>query len=115
MTLPCLVGYARVSTQDQKLEFQREALAKAGCQKLFEDKASGTLAESLGLVRTLEMLREGDTLAVWKLDRLSHRNGARADGGAPRSIGGRPAVGPHRRTQAEDDQQQNRVSQEVAR
>ncbi len=65
-----LIGYARVSTQDQKIEFQREALAKAGCQRVFEDKVSGTRAERLGLAKTLEMLREGDTLVVWKLDRL---------------------------------------------
>ena len=65
-----LIGYARVSTQDQNLEFQREALTKAGCQKLFEDKVSGTRAERPGLAKALEMLREGDTLVVWKLDRL---------------------------------------------
>jgi DNA invertase Pin-like site-specific DNA recombinase len=65
-----LIGYARVSTQDQNLELQREALAKAGCQKVFEDKVSGTRADRPGLGKTLEMLREGDTLVVWKLDRL---------------------------------------------
>ena len=65
-----LVGYARVSTQDQNLELQREALTQAGCQKLFEDKLSGTRAERPGLAKALEMLRKGDTLVVWKLDRL---------------------------------------------
>ena len=65
-----LIGYARVSTQDQNLELQREALTKAGCQKVFEDKVSGTRAERPGLAKTLEMLREGDALVVWKLDRL---------------------------------------------
>ena len=65
-----LIGYARVSTQDQNLELQMDALAKAGCQKLFEDKVSGTRAERPGLAKALEMLREGDTLVVWKLDRL---------------------------------------------
>ena len=65
-----LIGYARVSTQDQNLELQREALTKAGCRKLFEDKVSGTRAERPGLAKALEMLREGDTLVVWKLDRL---------------------------------------------
>ncbi len=65
-----LIGYARVSTQDQNLELQREALIKAGCQKVFEDKVSGSRAERLGLATALEMLREGDTLVVWKLDRL---------------------------------------------
>ena len=65
-----LIGYARVSTQDQNLDLQREALAKVGCRKLFEDKVSGTRAERPGLAKALEMLREGDTLVVWKLDRL---------------------------------------------
>ncbi|SER72484.1 Site-specific DNA recombinase [Azotobacter beijerinckii] len=65
-----LIGYARVSTQDQNLELQREALTRAGCQKVFEDKVSGTRADRPGLARALEMLREGDTLVVWKLDRL---------------------------------------------
>lgn len=64
------IGYARVSTQDQNLGLQREALSRAGCQKVFEDRVSGTRAERPGLARTLEMLREGDTLVVWKLDRL---------------------------------------------
>ena len=59
-----LIGYARVSTQDQNLELQREALSKAGCKKVFEDKVSGTRADRPGLAKTLEMLREGDTLVV---------------------------------------------------
>lgn len=65
-----LMGYARVSTQDQKLDLQNDALRKAGCKKIFEDKASGSHAERPGLNKVLEMLREGDTLVVWKLDRL---------------------------------------------
>ncbi len=65
-----LIGYARVSTQDQNLELQQDSLAKAGCQKIFEDKLSGTRAERPGLGKALEMLRENDTLVVWKLDRL---------------------------------------------
>lgn len=65
-----LIGYARVSTQDQNLELQIQALTQAGCQKIFEDKISGSRAERPGLAKTLEMLREGDTLVVWKLDRL---------------------------------------------
>jgi len=65
-----LIGYARISTQDQDLELQREALAHAGCQKIFEDHARGTQADRPGLAKMLEMLREGDTLVVWKLDRL---------------------------------------------
>ena len=65
-----LIGYARVSTPDQNLELQREALTKAGCPKVFEDKVSGTRADRPGLDKALEMLRDGDTLVVWKLDRL---------------------------------------------
>lgn len=65
-----LIGYARVSTQDQNLDLQREALAKSGCQNIFDDKISGSRAERPGLNKALEMLRDGDTLVVWKLDRL---------------------------------------------
>ncbi len=65
-----LIGYARVSTQDQNLELQIEALQKAGCRKIFEDKASGSPAERPGLVQAQESFRKGDTLVVWKLDRL---------------------------------------------
>jgi DNA invertase Pin-like site-specific DNA recombinase len=65
-----LIGYARVSTQDQNLELQREALTQAGCTRLYEDKVSGTRAERPGLAKALEIVREGDTLVVWKLDRL---------------------------------------------
>ena len=65
-----LIGYARVSTQDQNLELQTEALTKAGCKKIFEDKVTGSRAERPGLTKAQEALREGDTLVVWKLDRL---------------------------------------------
>ena len=65
-----LIGYARVSTLDQHLDLQIDALSKAGCSRLFEDKMSGSRAERPGLTKALEMLREGDTLVVWKLDRL---------------------------------------------
>ncbi len=65
-----LIGYARVSTQDQNLELQRDALNKAGCKKIFEDTISGARADRPGLVMALEILREDDTLVVWKLDRL---------------------------------------------
>ena len=65
-----LIGYARVSTLDQNLDLQIDALTTAGCHKLFEDKMSGSRAERPGLAKALEMLREGDTLVVWKLDRL---------------------------------------------
>lgn len=65
-----LIGYARVSTQDQNLALQCEALTKAGCIKLFEDKVSGTRSSRPGLDKMLDILRAGDTLVVWKLDRL---------------------------------------------
>jgi DNA invertase Pin-like site-specific DNA recombinase len=65
-----LIGYARVSTQDQNLELQIDALTKAGCKKIFDDKISGSRAERPGLTKALDMLREDDTLVVWKLDRL---------------------------------------------
>ena len=65
-----LIGYARVSTQDPLLELQTEALNKAGCLKIFDDKISGSRVERPGLAKALEHLREGDTLVVWKLDRL---------------------------------------------
>ncbi|NOU22152.1 MAG: recombinase family protein [Methyloglobulus sp.] len=65
-----LIGYARVSTQDQNLAMQISELRQAGCQRLFDDKISGTRADRPGLGKALEMLREGDSLVVWKLDRL---------------------------------------------
>ena len=65
-----LIGYARVSTQEQNLDLQLDALTKAGCEKVFDDKISGSRTERPGLSKLLEMLREGDTLVVWKLDRL---------------------------------------------
>jgi DNA invertase Pin-like site-specific DNA recombinase len=65
-----LVGYARVSTQDQTLNLQKDALSKIGCQKIFTDAASGAKAERKGLEEALEYVREGDTLVVWRLDRL---------------------------------------------
>lgn len=65
-----LIGYARVSTQDQNLDLQIDALTKAGCKKVFDDKISGSRAERPGLSNALEMLREDDTLVIWKLDRL---------------------------------------------
>lgn len=65
-----IVGYARVSTPDQCLDLQREALLEASCETIFEDKVSGKAATRPGLERTLDCLRSGDTLVVWKLDRL---------------------------------------------
>lgn len=63
-------GYARVSTQDQNIDLQHDALRQAGCKKIYEDKASGSRAERPGLNKAMEILREGDKLVVWKLDRL---------------------------------------------
>jgi DNA invertase Pin-like site-specific DNA recombinase len=65
-----LIGYARVSTQDQTLNLQQDALEKAGCTKIFTDVISGAKAERNGLAEALEYVRAGDTLAVWRLDRL---------------------------------------------
>ncbi|MBV8589069.1 MAG: recombinase family protein, partial [Acetobacteraceae bacterium] len=65
-----LVGYARVSTAEQSLALQRDALKSAGCEVMFEDHASGAKAERRGLAEALSYLRRGDTLVTWKLDRL---------------------------------------------
>src|ERR671918_3134384 len=65
-----LIGYARVSTQDQTLNLQRDALQKIGCTKIFTDTASGAKAERIGFEEALDYVREGDTLVVWRLDRL---------------------------------------------
>jgi DNA invertase Pin-like site-specific DNA recombinase len=65
-----LIGYARVSTDDQNLDLQRDALQKAGCEQIFTDTVSGTKAERRGLTDALSHLRRGDTLVVWRLDRL---------------------------------------------
>jgi len=65
-----LIGYARVSTDDQRLDLQQDALEKAGCHRVFEDRASGACSDRPGLTQALSHLRPGDTLVVWKLDRL---------------------------------------------
>jgi len=64
------VGYARVSTADQEPALQLDALAKVNCVEVFQDKASGAQADRPGLAKALSFLRSGDTLVVWKLDRL---------------------------------------------
>lgn len=68
-----LIGYIRVSTNDQNTDLQRNALMCAGCEQIFEDKMSGTKSERPGLKRALKCLKRGDTLVVWKLDRLGRR------------------------------------------
>lgn len=64
------IGYARVSTQDQNTDLQRDALAKANCDFVFEDKISGTSHTREGLDAALSMISAGDQLLVWRLDRL---------------------------------------------
>lgn len=64
------LGYARVSTADQNLDMQRDALARAGCAQVYEEKAGGTSSERPELDHVLKALRAGDTLVVWRLDRL---------------------------------------------
>jgi DNA invertase Pin-like site-specific DNA recombinase len=65
-----LIGYARISTDDQNLALQHDALTAAGCEKIYEDRISGARAERPGLALAMEVARAGDTLIVWRLDRL---------------------------------------------
>jgi len=65
-----LIGYARVSTGDQRLDMQLDALERAGCERVFSDHASGGRLDRAGLEALRSHLRPGDTLVVWKLDRL---------------------------------------------
>src|SRR5919202_3757317 len=65
-----LIGYARVSTNEQNLDLQRDAVQKAGCEQIYTDQVSGTKARRPGLEQALSHLRSGDTLVVWRLDRL---------------------------------------------
>ena len=65
-----LIGYARVSTLEQNLDLQEDALKATGCTKVYTDKTSGTKAERPGLERARADVRPGDSLVVWKLDRL---------------------------------------------
>jgi DNA invertase Pin-like site-specific DNA recombinase len=64
------IGYARVSTTDQTLALQRDALKRAGCERIFTDTASGSIADRHGLEDAISQLRPGDALVVWRLDRL---------------------------------------------
>lgn len=64
------IGYMRVSTDDQLLDLQSDALKKAGCERIFEDHMSGAVTSRPGLTEALSHLRNGDVLVIWKLDRL---------------------------------------------
>lgn len=66
-----IIGYARVSTTDQNPDLQLDALRRAGCDRIFEDQASGAKARRPGLDRCLQAIESGDTLIVWRLDRLA--------------------------------------------
>src|SRR3954470_15561686 len=65
-----LIGYMRVSTAGQSFDLQRDAIAKAGCERVYDDTCSGRATERPGLARALEVARAGDALVVWKLDRI---------------------------------------------
>jgi len=65
-----LIGYVRVSTSDQNLDLQLDALKQAGCDKIYKDIASGAKDDRIGLTEVLNYIRKGDTLVVWRLDRL---------------------------------------------
>src|SRR4030095_11213029 len=85
-----LIGYARVSTGEQNLDLQRDALKNAGCEHVYTDEMSGAKAERPGLAKALSFLRPGDTLGVWRLDRLGRSLKdliARMDGLRQRDIG----------------------------
>jgi DNA invertase Pin-like site-specific DNA recombinase len=64
------IGYARVSTEEQSLDLQIDALVEAGCERIFQDKTSGSNLKRAGLARAVKSCRPGDVLVVWKLDRL---------------------------------------------
>ena len=66
-----LIGYARVSSDDQNLNLQKDALTRTGCERILEDRQSGAKADRAGLRDALDYARDGDTLTVWRLDRLS--------------------------------------------
>lgn len=70
-----LIGYARISTGEQKIDLQLDALEKAGCGKIFQEAASSTKTERKALAKAFSYAREGDTLVVWRLDRLGRSLG----------------------------------------
>lgn len=65
-----MIGYARVSTEEQNLDLQKDALKEVGCESVFMDKVSGASIKRPGLARALRAANAGDVLTVWKLDRL---------------------------------------------
>jgi DNA invertase Pin-like site-specific DNA recombinase len=71
-----LVGYARVSTAEQNLDLQTDALNQAGCTRIFTDTITGARADKPGLTEALNYMREGDVLTVWKLDRQYRKSHA---------------------------------------
>jgi len=71
LSLPMYIGYARVSTEDQNLDIQLETLRQAGCKRIFQEKVSGARRERPEFLKMLEHLRDGDTIVIWKLDRLA--------------------------------------------
>jgi len=68
--LDMLIGYMRVSTGEQNLDLQRDGLERAGCNRVFDDVCSGRATERPGLAKALDIARDGDTLVIWKLDRI---------------------------------------------
>lgn len=66
-----LIGYARVSTDDQNLDLQHDALKKVGCEKFYDDHMTGSKINRPGLEAAIDFARQGDTIVVWRLDRLS--------------------------------------------
>ncbi len=66
-----LIGYARVSTDDQNLDLQKAALSETGCDRIYEDTMSGAKVDRPGLLQAVEVLRKDDTLVIWRLDRLA--------------------------------------------
>lgn len=83
-----LIGYARVSTPDQDLALQLDALNAAGCEHISTDKASGASTNRPGLTEALGMARKGDTLVIWKLDRLGRTMKGLVDLAAELSVRG---------------------------
>ncbi len=68
------IGYARISTNDQKFDLQLDALTNAGCKTILKETISGAKRERPELKKAIEKLREGDSLVVWKLDRLGRKS-----------------------------------------